>query len=192
MLKRCIEQAQGCAEMDITISTNSNQLAPLNDFSASICEEQFLKFYLEPDLVGMLSLSQLTEVLTIPASQILPIPHMKSSVMGVYNWRGEVLWMVDLGHLIGMTSPSRQNFGMSNYRAMVLQLASDFGTQEIGLIVDRIDDIEWCNPNSIEPLPSSFDSKLIPFLRGYWLKPKPETEILVAFDGMAILSAIAT
>lgn len=177
--------------MDTTILTNSNQLTQLNDFSASICEEQFLRFFLEPDLVGMLSLSQLTEVLTIPASQILPIPHLKPSVMGVYNWRGEVLWMVDLGHLIGLRSPLKQNFGMSHYRAMILQLASDFGTQEIGLVVDRIDDIEWCYPHSIEPLPSSFDSKLIPFLRGYWMKPASETEILVAFDGTAILSAIA-
>ncbi|NJO93877.1 MAG: chemotaxis protein CheW, partial [Hydrococcus sp. RM1_1_31] len=38
-------------------------------------EEQFLRFYLEPDTKVMLSVAQLTEVLTISLGQIIPIPH---------------------------------------------------------------------------------------------------------------------
>jgi positive phototaxis protein PixI len=177
--------------MDTTTLINSNHLTSFNDFSASIPEEQFLKFYLEPDTTGMLSLSQLTEVLTIPVNQILPIPHMNPSMMGVYNWRGEILWMVDLGHLVGLTSLSKPNFKTSNYRAMVLQLAFDNNTQEIGLVVDRIDDIEWCHPLALESPSTSINPKLIPFIRGYWIKPEPESESLVAFDGNAIFNQLS-
>ncbi len=66
-------------------------------------KEQFLRFHLVPDTTLMLSITQLTEVLTIPVGQIIPIPHMPAWVMGVYNWRGEILWMVDLGQLVGLT-----------------------------------------------------------------------------------------
>jgi positive phototaxis protein PixI len=169
--------------MDTNTSTNSNQLALLNDFSALVPEEQFLRFHLEPDTTGMLSLSQLSEVLTIP--------HMNPSMMGVYNWRGEILWMVDLGHLVGLASLATQSVRTSSYKALVLQLVSNNTTQEIGLVVDRIDDIEWCHPNSIESPSAFINPKLIPFVRGCWLKPEPELETLVAFDGQAILASLA-
>ncbi|MCU0533654.1 MAG: chemotaxis protein CheW [Hydrococcus sp. Prado102] len=177
--------------MDAITLNNLNQLTSLNDFSAPLSEEQFLRFYLEPDIAGMLSLSQLTEVLTIPVNQILPIPHMNPSMMGVYNWRGEILWMVDLGHLVGLTSLSKPNFKTSNYRAMVLQLAFDNSTQEIGLVVDRIDDIEWCHPHELESPSTTINPKLVPFLRGCWIKPEPESKSLVAFDGNAIFNQLS-
>jgi len=67
-------------------------------------EEQFLRFHLEPETKIMLPIEQVTEVLKIDVGNIVPIPQMPSWVMGVYNWRGEILWIVDLGHLIGLNS----------------------------------------------------------------------------------------
>ncbi|GBF83604.1 chemotaxis signal transduction protein [Aphanothece sacrum FPU3] len=71
--------------------------------------EQFLRFDLVPDTTLMLPVAQLTEVLTVPLGQIVPIPHMPPWVMGIYNWRGEILWMVDLGHLLGLNSLASTN-----------------------------------------------------------------------------------
>ncbi len=155
--------------------------------------EQFLRFHLWPDTALMLPISQLTEVLTIPIGQIVPIPHMPAWVMGVYNWRGEILWMVDLGHLVGLTPWHQQTVSSSNYKAVVLHDRSretaKTRKQMLGLVVSRVEEIEWCNPDGIQSPPASaVTPELAPFLRGYWLKPNGE--MIVTLDGEAILAAM--
>ena len=58
--------------------------------------EQFLRISLASNTLALLPVQYLSEVLTMPNGQIMPIPHMTPWVMGAYNWRGEILWMVDL------------------------------------------------------------------------------------------------
>lgn len=158
-------------------------------------EKQFLRFYLEPDTKVMLPIDQLTEVLTIPIGQIVPVPHMPAWVMGVYNWRGEILWMVDLGHLVGLT-PWHQKAALSSaYRAVVLHSGAGQSravrakSQVLGLVVSQVEDIEWCNPAEIQSPPvSAVTANLAPFLRGYWLKGNGD--MIVTLDGEAILAAM--
>lgn len=157
--------------------------------------EQFLRFYLVPEMTVLLPISQLTEVLSIPIGQIVPIPHMPPWVMGVYNWRGEILWMVDLGQLVGLTPWYQQAQGASVYEAVVLHGRSDDSRstkdegQMLGLVVSHVEDIEWCNPDLIKSLPSSgVPPEMNPFLRGYWLKS--DGEMLVVLDGEAIAAAM--
>ncbi|MDJ0508163.1 MAG: chemotaxis protein CheW [Crocosphaera sp.] len=157
--------------------------------------EQFLRFHLVPETTLLLSVAQLTEVITIPLGQIVPIPQMPSWVMGVYNWRGEILWMIDLGALLGLTPWHQQSQVTPIYRTMVLHSGGyNKGTakahrQHLGAVVNGVDDIEWCNPNEIQSPPgSAITPSLAPFLRGYWLPP--QGEMLVVLDGEAILAAM--
>ena len=154
-----------------------------------------MRFHLVPDTTVLLPMEQLTEVLTISNGQIIPIFHMPAWVMGVYNWRGEILWMVDLGHLVGLTPWHQQANTTSVFRAIVLQANSSQATPNnarthlLGIVVNRVEDIEWCNPDSIQSPPSStVTPELAPFLRGYWLKPNGE--MLVVMDGQAIIGAM--
>ena len=157
-------------------------------------EEQFLRFGLEGKIQGLLPISQLTEVLTIPRSRILPIPHTLPWVMGVYNWRGEILWIVNLGQLVGLGGSQQTGTIASSYKAIVLQLPSsqqtkDFAhNQTLGLVVNQIEDVEWCDPTLIELPSASTTSKIIPFLRGYY--PKASGEALAVFAGDSILAAM--
>ncbi|MGK7872475.1 MAG: chemotaxis protein CheW [Xenococcaceae cyanobacterium] len=158
-------------------------------------QEQFLRFHLVPDTTVMLPISQLAEVLTIPIGQIIPIPHMPAWVMGVYNWRGEILWIVDLGHLVGLTPWHQQTLSSSTYKAVVLHSSASSAmpikdrSKMLGLVVNRVEDIEWCNPNGIQSPPSStVTPELAPFLRGYWLKPNGE--MIVTLDGEAIVAGM--
>lgn len=157
-------------------------------------QEQFLRFHLVPQTKVMLPVAQLTEVLTIPIGQIIPIPHMPSWVMGVYNWRGEILWMVDLGYLVGLTPWHQQSVTSSNYRAIVLHSSSEktlnkVRSQMLGLVVSQVEDIEWCNSEEIQSPPASaVTPSLAPFLRGYWVKPNGD--LIVTLDGDAILAAM--
>jgi positive phototaxis protein PixI len=158
-------------------------------------QEQFLRFHLVPDTTVMLPISQLKEVLTIPIGQIIPIPHMPIWVMGVYNWRGEVLWMVDLGQLLGLTPWHQQAGTTAVYRAIVLNApgsrsrTTKVRNQMLGLVVSQIEDIEWCNPDEIQSPPASAVTPgFAPFLRGYWLKANGD--MIITLDGDAITAAM--
>ncbi|MGL5805374.1 MAG: chemotaxis protein CheW [Xenococcaceae cyanobacterium] len=170
-------------------------LLSLTDKQKRGSQEQFLKFNLEPDTKVMLPIAQLTEVLKLPMGKIVPIPHMPAWVMGVYNWRGEILWMLDLGHLVGLTPWHQQIKNFSYYNALVLsgsqKLADSRGIQRqhVGLIVNQIEDIEWCDPDLIQSPPGAvITPELAPFLHGYWVKS--DGEIFLTLSGDAIIAGM--
>ena len=60
----------------------------------------------------------------------------------------------------------------------------------VGLVVHHAEDMEWCNPNLIQPpIASTVQAELAPFLRGYWLTD--EEDMLAVLDGEAIINAIS-
>jgi positive phototaxis protein PixI len=169
-----------------------------NAEEAAGSKQQFLRLHLPPDTTAMLPLSQIVEVLTVPTAQIVPIPHLPAWVMGVYNWRGEILWIVDLGHKIGQAPLYQQGTSRSSYTAVVIhstqQAAEKQGDRNaskkvLGLLVNRVEDMEWCNPDNIQSPPASaVTPELVPYLRGYF--PKHNGEILVVLDGDSIIAGM--
>jgi positive phototaxis protein PixI len=179
--------------------SQSNLLVSRTNIAQKKEEEQFLRFHQSPGHQVMLPVKQITEVLKIDVGQIIPIPQMPPWVMGVYNWRGDILWMLDLGHLIGFDSWYQREINTSSYTAIVLApnkkkqdpKNQDKGSENLslGLIITRVEDIEWCDTETIQSPPASaVTSTLAPFLRGYWLKQNGE--MILALDGQAILAAM--
>ena len=173
----------------------SNPLLPVPNSVSSSEKEPFLRFHLEPDTTALLPLPQLAEVFNIPIGQIVPIAHMPSWIRGVYNWRGEILWIADLGHLVGLTPTYQQHRSTLTYTTVVLQSLSNNATsttvknQLLGVIVNRLEDIEWCDLEQIQsPPPSTVHPGLLPFLRGYWWKS--DNDMLAVLDGEAIMAAM--
>jgi positive phototaxis protein PixI len=156
--------------------------------------QQFLRFVLLPDTNLMISLSEIAAVLKIPFGQIIAIPEMPSWVIGVYNWRGEVVWMIDLGQLLGFTPWYQQSVVASNHKAVVIHPSNQDRKSRtsgdlVGLIVSDVNDIEWCNTNDLySPPASAVTPDLAPFLRGYWVKESGD--IIVTIDGDAIFAAM--
>ena len=166
---------------------------------ASTIGQQFLRFHLLPDTTALLPVNHLVEVLTIPIGQIVPIPHMPAAVMGIYNWRGEILWMVDLGQLIGLPPLHQQASSTSTYAVIVIHEHSTTlsrqhrGTQSrrkmLGLVVHQVEDIERCDPDLIQsPAAAMLTPALVPFLRGHWLNP--EGEIQLVLEAGSILAGV--
>ncbi|OLP16311.1 hypothetical protein BST81_22205 [Leptolyngbya sp. 'hensonii'] len=128
--------------------------------------QQFLSFRLLPNTQAMVSTEQLTEVLSLSLAQIVPIPDVPPQVMGVCNWRGEVLWLVDLGYLLGFTPLFSQGYRQSNYSAIVLRHQD----ATLGLVVDQVGQMLWCSPEQIQPLaPGQLAPALSHCAQGYWL-----------------------
>lgn len=154
---------------------------------------QQLKFQLYPDTSVMLPIEQITEVLKFQLVQIMPIPQMPSWVMGVYNWRGDILWMIDLGRLIGLDSWYQYQHDRASSTAIVLTPNRQARQPKIhlGLVVARVDDLENLKPQEIQAaVDSPSNSRLNSFLQGYWLKPGGE--MVLALDGKAIAAAMPT
>lgn len=159
--------------------------------------QQFLRFHLLPSMTAVMPAGQLTEVLKVPLSQITPIPHLPEWVFGVYNWRGEILWLVDLGNLLGLTSWHQQENPPSLFSFIVLdayRTSDPSGVPEhvqLGLLVNRVEDIEWLNTDQLQSPPSTMvTERLAPFLCGYWLSADGDTFTLL--DGDAIFDRMPT
>ena len=178
--------------MSITQENFSN-LATEN-IPQKIKEKKFLKFHLEPETKTMLPILDVTEVLKIPLGKIVPIPQMPPWVMGVYNWRGEILWTIDLGHLIGLYTWHQQQKNTTNYSVVVISSErknqkKGTATSSLGLIVTQVEDIEWCNPDLIQSPPNSaVTTELAPFLEGYFINP--DEQMILVLNGNAIISAM--
>lgn len=157
--------------------------------------QQFLQLRIGSDTPVLLPVQQLTEVLTVPENQIMPIPHMPPWAMGVYNWRGEVLWMIDLGHLCGLAPWYQQPLSRSVHSVVVLSLidASAHSTlakdQILGLVVQQIEEMEQVALNAVQSMPlGAFPPQLKPFSAGYWWRNE---ESLAILNGNAILKRVS-
>lgn len=161
---------------------------------------EFLRLRLTAQLPILLPIQHLTEVLNVPENQIMPIPDLPAWVMGVHNWRGEILWMVDLGHLCGLVPWYQQPINRTVHSAVVLNgncasatSANSDSKGAVGVVVRQVEEIESFNPKAIQPaLPTALlpdlGSKLTRFATGYWQKSEHET--LAILDAAAILNTM--
>jgi positive phototaxis protein PixI len=174
------------------VSSSSSQFNPSVLFPVAHTEstvtEQCLRFHLVPETTGLLPVSQLSEVLKVNTRQIVPIPKLPSFVMGVYNWRGEMLWVVDLGNLVGLTPLAEQSLVSPTLPLLILRGTDQDGNRQIlGLIVNRVESLIRINPDQIQSPPeSTFTAELARVLRGYWLTSAGE--MLMVLSGAAIFN----
>jgi positive phototaxis protein PixI len=133
-------------------------------------QQQFLQFQLQPDLMAAIEIDLVTELVNIPSDRIVPMPHLSPAVMGMYNWRGEILWVVDLGKLLGSSSSARHNRSLQP----TIILASSGGNEDrqqkvVGLVVDEIAEIEWLDLDSIQsPIPTHIYPEFANWTSGIW------------------------
>ena len=180
--------------MTASVQPSSQILLPDNlDAGSREHLSQFLRFHLLPDMTAVLPVEQLTEILKVSFNQITPIPHLPSWVMGVHNWRGDVLWLIDLGDLLGLPPWHQQAQVPSIGSFIVLDACQQQSSAEspleqlsLGLLVDRIDDIEWLNTDHLQsPVNAMMTDRLAPFIGGYWLDQRGD--MLTLLDGDVIL-----
>lgn len=152
-------------------------------------QQQFLRLNISPETVALLPIKELNEVLNISTEQIAPMPYMSPWIMGTHNWQGNILWLIDLGYLIGL-QPLGQKISASSYTAAILQFRFPNSNQAVGVVVNQVGNIERLNINSIQPPSLAPENKeLAKLLQGYWLKS--EQELLAVLKPDAIVQAIS-
>ena len=126
--------------------------------------QKFLRFQLCPESTALLPVDGIAAVISIAVAEILPVPPMPGCVLGIYNWQGEMLWLVDLVHQVGFPSTLRRGNLSTTVMAIVVQVDG----QSLGLVVPQVYDIESHDPQQLQPASTAlFPQKLLPFVQGY-------------------------
>lgn len=144
---------------DATTQIDPLGLEPIPDDT----RQRFLRFKLAEENRTLLPLQDITEVLQLATVEILPIPDISESMLGVCNWRGEILWLADLNALVG-NSPLWQQVPLLD-RPVVIVVQSTQKT--IGLVVQQVDDVELIEPESIHQQTDLYSPALAPYVTGY-------------------------
>src|SRR5919202_989161 len=146
---------------DWALTATSLELLTLDDPLPPETGERLLRFPLGLQDSALLPLEQITEILRVNVAEILPVPEMASCVLGICNWRGEMLWLIDLNHLVG--SPLVSWAAVASPVAIVVQI----NHQSVGLVVQQVNDIELHELQQLQPAAIGlFPPRLLPFILG--------------------------
>ncbi|APB34039.1 Chemotaxis signal transduction protein [Gloeomargarita lithophora Alchichica-D10] len=144
-----------------------------------------LSFQLSPTLPALLPAHECLEVLPIPTQQIVAIPDMPPAVMGVANWRGEVLWLLDLAHWLGFGSLLELFPNQLNHNVLIL--AQD--KQRLGLVVAQVGQMFRCPLAQLQSPPGTeMTPALAQCLRGYWA----QEPVFLVLDGQGIVQSLSS
>jgi positive phototaxis protein PixI len=171
-------------------------------------QQQFLRFSIQPGLMALIEIDRVVELVNIPISRVVPMPHLPPAVRGVYNWRGDILWIVDLAVLLGGGMEVSRRYRSLQpivilgsdavaadrtpapagqaWRSPFAATADYQADTAIGVIVEEIVEIEWCDLDLISSnLPTNLDPELSKWVRGIWESPTGENVLVL--DAPAIL-----
>jgi positive phototaxis protein PixI len=149
-------------------------------------QQQFLQFQLQANLMAAIELDLVTELVNIPSDRIVPMPHLPPAVMGVYNWRGEILWIVDLGKLLGTKNATRRERSLQPTIILTSgAITEDRQPRIIGLVVDEIAEIEWLDLDLIRsPVPIDIHPEFANWASGVWMSAASKNCLVL--DGQKI------
>lgn len=145
------------------IQSDSKQVRKFLQFQLGKSEKSH-KSIVQGD-IALLDAEIVSEVITISPDDILPVPQMFYCVLGIYSWRSEMLWIVDLENLLGYPPPLAQNNPHQELLVMVVQVQG----QSIGLVVSGIDNLIEHDLSKFKSSSAEiFSEDILPFLHGYF------------------------
>jgi positive phototaxis protein PixI len=146
-------------------------------------EKKFLTFSLGSEDNAVIPLTNIAEVLQVSLSEVCVVPQMQSCVMGIYNWRGEMLWLIDLEKMLGYSSFSSNQI-VSKMMAIVVQCEG----KSLGLLVRQLTDIESLDSAEMKPINEElFSPDINQFLEGYFINSGQN--IILNIDADAIIQS---
>ena len=162
---------------------SQKKISEPRQLTAQLAIEQFLSFSLGQDQQALLPTSQLIEIVKVSLSQITPIAGTAPYVMGVYNWRGDVIWVMDLASMLGYRPLYAQEQGKFLDKCHVIFLRIQ--DRVIGLVVSQVGQMIKCDIAKIQTTGLAFTNPVMKEVcRGYWLGESSNTFLVL--DGKAI------
>ena len=144
--------------------------------------ELHLRFYVTPTQELALPAVAIREVISAPLDRITPIPNSSPLLIGSLNLRGRVIWVADLGQLLGETT------ALNTERPEIPVIAVEDQDILLGLAVDRIINMEWLDVEKLQQLNQASDT-MAPFIRGEWVLNEQTHQYLRLLDQKAIVQS---
>jgi purine-binding chemotaxis protein CheW len=122
----------------------------------------YLRFFVESGEEFALAAMGIREVLSIAPEQITPVPNVSPLLMGVLNFRGQVIWVSDVGQFLG---------GMrllNTERTEIPIIVIESQDIMVGLAGERVRGMEWLNLDTLTPSSIHTTDSMTPFLKGEW------------------------
>jgi twitching motility protein PilI len=113
-----------------------------------------------------LPLHSTMEVLQLTPDQICGIPGVDPVLQGVLNWRGKLLWSVDLSNLLGVRAENKiaKTTVVSSLTAVVI--TQDSPTRQLACIVSALTGIQEILDQQIQPLPANLPATVYDYSNG--------------------------
>lgn len=143
----------------VPIAQNSSNNADENHHQ----KDQLLRFPIGKTETALLELSSIKEIVRITTTEILPVPHMSNNILGIYNFRGNILWLADLNQILGLLTPEE----LVNPNPTKMAIIVELDTQFLGLVVSQVEEIEQYDLNLLQPTDQLIKPSLKPFIKGY-------------------------
>jgi positive phototaxis protein PixI len=139
-------------------------------------KQKFLSFNLGAKDTALFSLEHVAEVLQVSLGEMTVVPQMPTCVLGVHNWRGEMLWLIDLEAMLGYP-PLLQSV---NFVSKIMTVVLENEGKYLGILVRQLTDIEWVDIQQIKPASTElFYPEMLPFLQGYLLSESQQMVLVL-------------
>ncbi len=95
---------------------------------------QFISIEVTKTLQVILSTRELDEVITLEHRKILQIPGMPTVVAGVFQWQGEIIWLIDLAYLMGFEPLLSTGYYQQKLRVVKVKFRDSY----LALLVEKV------------------------------------------------------
>jgi positive phototaxis protein PixI len=141
--------------------------------------EMFLRFKLDEQTTAVVPMLQTQEAIVLPAERISVIPNLPSPVMGLFNRRSSLLWLVDLPEILGLEPIDRHRH---SYDIVLLKVEQT----PLAVAVMSIQGVTRFDRDEIRSPIGSFNPAFTPYLQGWILQAQ---ELVLVLDPEAIINA---
>ncbi len=120
----------------------------------------YLGLILSVDQQVLIPSHQVIEIISVEPTQITAIPQVEKPIMGIYSWRGEILWVVDGAALLGDNAQCDRHFWSPRYSVFVVRESGE----HIGIMVPDVGNLgkrsRFCS-HVDSPMPNQIQSNPI-------------------------------
>jgi purine-binding chemotaxis protein CheW len=130
-----------------------------------------------------LAASGVREVMSVYPDRITPIPNASPFFLGTYNWRGQVIWVADLGQFLG------DQVLVNTDRTEVSILIVEDQELVMGFAVQTVINTEWLNVERVSASQGGLDlpPAMRAFVTGVYGTTGSNTPELRLLDRVAII-----
>jgi positive phototaxis protein PixI len=138
--------------------------------------QRFLGFTIGDSLNALIPLEDLQATIKISLSEILPVPQMKDSLLGIINYRGKATWVLDLAHLMGAPHYAIR----SPESATGMGLLFEVQNETVALLIQKVSTIETYDLQNCLPIGEGmFTDRMRSFLAGYFMDTQQQPWVVM-------------